>query len=807
MNIFEKIIIVILNNMFIMKKTIPLIIIICIFKTLCANAQAFDSSSALPNYSFYNATKTISIDPKGANSQNLNKSPSPKVVFTSSNLPIIVINTNNVTVPDTPKIAAFMGVIYHGPGIRNYMTDPFNNYNNRIGIELRGSTSQDFPQKPYSIETRDTSGEEHDTIVLEMPEENAWILYAPYNDKSCMRNTLVYDLANKTGHYAARTKFCELVLNGTYQGIYVWMEKIKHDANRVNIAKMESTDTVGDALTGGYIFKIDKTTGSGGSDGWNSTFQTAASHTVRFLYDYPAFDEIVVPQENYIKAYVDSFEVALNSSYFANPVTGYRKYIDVGSFIDYFILNELTRNVDSYRLSTFLYKNRESEGRKIVCGPAWDYNIALGNANYNHGSYTSGWAYVDNESYTGDVPFWWARFMQDTSFTSNLKCRWNELRQGVFSNASINAYIDTTKAYLNEAQARHFVQWPILGVYTWPNPSPYPSSYSGEITALKTWITNRLTWMDANMPGFNNLPIINLGNDTTACPGQFVLNAGNPGSTYLWNTNDTSQAITVSDAGIYNVLVNKNGCKKTDSISINILPLPTALVGNDTSICQGSSIALFASGGVSYVWNNSVLQGVPFIPISSQYYVVTVNGANGCTNKDSIEVSLITLPAKPQITVVYSAIDTLKSNIAIGNQWYKDGNILLGENGPKLMVSSLVTGNYTDIVTENGCASDPSDVVSLYAGIAQNNNDFTFSAFPNPFAAQTNFSFTLKASKHIFISIYDVTGRLISILCNSMQEKGEHNIHFDAAKLHSGVYYYNIKVGEDAFTGKIIKLD
>lgn len=210
-----------------------------------------------------------------------------KATFTSSDLPIIVINTNNVNIPDTPKIAAHMGIIYNGEGVRNYLTDPYNNYNNKIGIELRGSTSMNFPQKSYSIETRDVNGLEHDTVVLGMPEENSWILYAPYNDKTCLRNVLTYALSNKMGNYAARTRYCELVLNGQYMGIYVWMEKIKRDSMRVDISKLKETDTIGDQLTGGYIIKIDKPNGSGGNDGWNSLYQSSLNKNIRFLYDYP----------------------------------------------------------------------------------------------------------------------------------------------------------------------------------------------------------------------------------------------------------------------------------------------------------------------------------------------------------------------------------------------------------------------------------------------------------------------------------------------------------------------------------------
>ncbi|MEI8203110.1 MAG: T9SS type A sorting domain-containing protein, partial [Bacteroidota bacterium] len=395
----------------------------------------------------------------------------------------------------------------------------------------------------------------------------------------------------------------------------------------------------------------------------------------------------------------------------------------------------------------------------------------------------------------------------DTSFTSNLKCRWIELRQNIFSNAAINAYIDTTVSLLSEAQVRHFTKWPILGVYTWPNPSPIPTSFAGEISALKAWIQARLSWMDANMPGFNNIPTVNLGHDTAFCPNQIILNAGNAGSSYLWSTGDTSQTITVHLSGIYSVLVNRNGCKNRDTIVVTIKPVTDVFAGNDTTICQGNPITLNATEAVSYNWSDGVAQGVSFVPTSTHQYIVTAHGANECINKDSILVTVIPLPSKPIVSVVYAAMDTLISNAAMGNQWYKNGIIVMGENGPRLVVSSLVTGTYTDIVTLNGCSSVPSDAVNLYAGIENQKPNLSFEVYPNPFTDQTSISYNLQYARHVLISIYDITGRTIKVLSNSWQEMGEHRLSFDATTLQSGVYYYCIKAGEDIYTAKIVKLD
>lgn len=431
--------------------------------------------------------------------------PATPLQLDSTNLPIVVINTNNQTIPDEPKIICDMGIIYNGVGMMNYITNPFNNYNGKIAIEIRGSSSQMFPKKSYGFETRTFTGEKNDTMLLNMPAEHDWILNASYSDKTLMRNVLSYKLYRDFGKYAPRTQFCELVVDGQYQGVYILTEKIKRDNNRVNISKLNTWENSGDDLTGGYIIKIDKTTGNGGG-GWTSPFPPPVNplgQTIYFQYEYPSPDSITLQQQNYIQQYVDSFETTLSGSNFANPQIGYRKYCDINSFIDYFILNEVSANIDGYRLSTFLYKDKHSKGGKLKIGPPWDFDIAWLNANYYQGTSYTHWAYQVNcpPSDYWQVPFWWQRFMQDTNFRNDLKCRWIQLRTTVLDIAQIHAWIDSTSIYLKEAQYRNFIQWPILGTYVWPNPSPIPATYQEEIDRLKLWITNRINWLDANMPG------------------------------------------------------------------------------------------------------------------------------------------------------------------------------------------------------------------------------------------------------------------------------------------------------------------
>ena len=195
-----------------------------------------------------------------------------QLVVTSSNLPIVKITTNNQVIVDDPKITVDMGIIDNGPGVRNNTEDPFNNFNGKVGIEIRGSSSQSFPKKQYGFELVDGTGKSIDGSILGMPAKDDWILFAPYNDKSLIRDALAYRLAHDMGRYSSRFKFCELFIDGGYKGVYVMLEKIKRDKNRVSIDKLDPDEISGDNLTGGYIFKIDKETGSGG-DGWTSSHQ------------------------------------------------------------------------------------------------------------------------------------------------------------------------------------------------------------------------------------------------------------------------------------------------------------------------------------------------------------------------------------------------------------------------------------------------------------------------------------------------------------------------------------------------------
>ena len=415
-------------------------------------------------------------------------------------LPLIVINTHGQAIPDDPKIAVFMGIIDNGPNKTNRPTDPFNDYNGLIGIELRGSSSQQFPKKSFGFETWDHAGNDSSVSLLGFPSETDWVLYAPYSDKSLLRNSLAYYMFGRFGHYSPRTKFVELYLNGQYRGIYVLVEKIKGGPSRVDIDNLTAADIRDLELTGGYILKLDKSTGDENNEGFYSRNAPIIINRPHFfIFDDPDGDEIQPAQRNYIRNKVNDFEASLRSTYYKDPEAGYRSYLDVQSFVDFFIINEISRNIDGLRLSSYLYKDRDDRDPRFHAGPAWDYDIAFGNCYYGGADLSTGWQYLYEED-DHPIPFWWERLMTDNYFTGNLRCRWNQLREGVLHTDSLNDYIDGLVELIGDAATRNFASFPILGSYVWPNPY-IGNTYQEEVIYLKNWISQRASWLDGNMPG------------------------------------------------------------------------------------------------------------------------------------------------------------------------------------------------------------------------------------------------------------------------------------------------------------------
>ncbi len=493
------------------------------------------------------------------------------LVFTSSNLPIVIINTFGETIVDDPQIDATISIIDNGEGMVNHVNDPATVYN--TGIELRGHYSQILPQKPYKFETRDEEGEELNVSLLGMPEEHDWCLIANYNDKVFMRNTLAYSLFRDMGHYAARSKYCEVILNGDYQGVYMLMESLKRDNARIDIAKLEEDENVGLDVTGGYIIKCDYWTWE---DSWELEYSPldAPNSTVRLVYEYPKPEDITYTQKEYIEDFINDFETALYSNDYTNPTTGYLKYIDIDSFIDYFIVNELSRNIDGFRKSFWMYKDKnesETELSKLTLGPIWDFDWSFKNiwsCSIFEAQDGSGWAHHMNECNFDIVsPGWHLRLLQDPVFQNRLRCRWEDFRSGIMSNDAINDYIDETATLLEEAQQRHFDYWGNLGINTGtPEVEQDPSTFEGQVTQFKNWIALRLQWLDTNIPG-------NAGNCNLVTVNENILDATNlypnPASDRMYITSpeqvqpDTAEFFDLTGKLVLSTKINEEGLSVT----------------------------------------------------------------------------------------------------------------------------------------------------------------------------------------------------------------------------------------------------
>lgn len=415
----------------------------------------------------------------------------------TTNLPIIYLNTGGDNIVDDPKIIVQMEIAWKGEGESNKTSDPRTHFKGDINIEIRGSSSQMFPKKSYGFELKDEEGLDMDFPLLGMPEEEDWILYAPYSDKTLIRNVLALTLAAQIDtFYTPRCRFVELFVNNKYEGVYVLMEKIKRDKNRVDIAKLKPEDIEGDELTGGYIIKIDKSTGSGGG-GWRSIFNNSNGSNTYYQYHYPKAEKIQQPQKEYIQNFISEFESAVYYHEF-DPENGYQSFINHKSFFNYIFINEITKNVDGYRLSTFLYKDKNE---KLNAGPVWDFNLGFGNANYYNGWEPYGFQIKPNlEDDNWQNPFWWVRLTEDSYFTNPLKCRWDTLRENQLSDGRVFAITDSLVNLLTDASIRNFERWKIINEWVWPN-YYVGNSYWKEVNWMKDWLATRLQWLDLGMPG------------------------------------------------------------------------------------------------------------------------------------------------------------------------------------------------------------------------------------------------------------------------------------------------------------------
>lgn len=418
----------------------------------------------------------------------------------SSNIPLVFINTFLQPIKTDSVINGFARVIDNNGFSRNKAIDSSYQFLGNIEIKVRGNFSLNFPQRSYNIELKDENNNDTSVSLLGMPKESDWILMNTWNDRSFVRNPMMYQLYNLMGHYATRTQFCEVFLNGDYIGIYQLTEKVKRDNERVNISKLKETDLAGDSLTGGYIFKHDYVIDS---LGWVSDVAPAACPTnfATYNYVYPTLNNIKIEQATYLKNYVDTLEKMFFSNQFLDSVNGYRKYIDVTSFADYLISNEFAWNGDGFAKSMYFYKDRDTKNGKLFAGPVWDFDWSLKKMPWINDSIDV-WSYKTDvcNSFQATLP-WFHIMMQDDFFKNTVRCRYEYFRHNFLNENVINAYIDSVNNLLQESQIRHYNKWPTWGLSLGTPEQMNSTNMQQELDTLKAMIHRRLIYLDINLPG------------------------------------------------------------------------------------------------------------------------------------------------------------------------------------------------------------------------------------------------------------------------------------------------------------------
>ena len=407
--------------------------------------------------------------------------------FTDSNLPIIIINTENgAEIPDEPKILGTMKIIQRPNGARNFLTDANNDeyldYSGTIGIETRGSSSQALPKKPYGFDTLEDDGlEDKGVKLLGMPKEDDWILNSFAFDDSMMRDYISYEMTRQMGQYAANLKYCEVVLNGDYIGLYALSEKIKRDGDRVNIAKLSDDENSLPELSGGYLMQTDRPD--------EEDPQAWYNNGAGYIHEKPNSDDITQTQSSYIEGVFRSLD---NNSNNSNITTGYPSIIDIPSFVDYILMAEITSNVDAYALSTYYHKDR---GGKLRAGPVWDYNLTFGNDLFDFFGFNFDRSFTDvwQFQYSNIGSFFWGSLFYDSTFQCYLSKRFNDLtKEGQPLNYNyISNLIDATVVLISEATIRENNRWQTI------------EDFSGEIANMKVWIQERIIWMRNNLSSFS----------------------------------------------------------------------------------------------------------------------------------------------------------------------------------------------------------------------------------------------------------------------------------------------------------------
>lgn len=350
-----------------------------------------------------------------------------------------------------------------------------------MGIRGRGNSTWSWPKKPWKVKLDSKAS------ILGMPADKEWALLANYSDRTLLRNIVAMKLSEMCGFsWTPRIRSVEVYLNNEYQGVYTICEHKKISSSRVNIDVVEEDVSAGEALEGGYYLEVE--------EAQDAEVCWWTQMGVPMMFSDP--EEPNAAQEAYVKNYISEFETVLQGSKFADPETGYAAYLDLKSFIDFYIVQELTKNVDgNMRKSTFITKER---GKKMEMYHLWDFDLTMGNCGYFNGTVGNGpenfWV-KDYDSHSNYGGGWYRRLFQDPAFVDKVQARWNELKPQL---ETIPDFIEAQAMALDPAQKHNFQRWSINESVDWVR-FPSLGSYEAEVEYLKSFYKERLKWLDREL--------------------------------------------------------------------------------------------------------------------------------------------------------------------------------------------------------------------------------------------------------------------------------------------------------------------
>ena len=397
----------------------------------------------------------------------------------SSGLPVIYVETNGQDISKDQEV--FVEISVYETYEVTAETHP---ETMDAVIKYRGSSSYlTFDKKQYRIEFRAEEGSEknEEYSIMNLPAASDWVLNGPFLDRTLSRNYLGYTVSRMLLPWAPDTEYCELYIDGEYQGLYLLVEPVTNEAGRLNLSDY--------SLVSGrcsYIARFD--IAEAGETALETYGEINCTVTNDVILSYPSPSNLTYIQKEYVTNDISEFEQALCSDYFDDPEIGYAKYINVDSFVDYFIISEMMMITDGGYFSTYFYKDL-APGSKIEI-TVWDFNNSFDNMP---------WYLVSYEEFHLVDSNWFKRLVQDENFVDKVVTRYHELRQGVLSDETLIGMLDENVEYIGSAAERNFELWGYTFNEHLMSGGRDPESFEEAVSMLKEAIKMRGAYLDENI--------------------------------------------------------------------------------------------------------------------------------------------------------------------------------------------------------------------------------------------------------------------------------------------------------------------